>query len=241
MTRKRNLFEKLGLIVPEGNDAASVSSPDDLDARLAELSSAVASTPSTAPSVPTAPAFTADDDLVLPEGVDLATIYAEASVPAAAFPIEKLAKLVEGLNQLDAATKRTAVSAMDAADDSWNIDDVLSDGRKKIGALQNYLSEINACEQAINDEVNKRINDNQASKAKSLEDIDAKIAALQAEREKAISDAASESSNLRAQGAAAAEAAERERTRINTAIKGQEGLVSLFGATVAPSSTPSNK
>lgn len=240
MARKRNLFEKLGLIVPEGADAAPAAT-DDLDARLAELSSAVASTPSEAPSVPAAPQFTADDDLVLPEGVDLATIYAEASVPAATFPIEKLAKLVEGLNQLDASTKRTAVSAMDAADDSWNIEEVLADGRNKIGALQNYVVEINACEQAINGEVNKRINENHASKAKSLEDIDAKIAALQADREKVISDAASEASNLRAQASAAAEAAERERTRITTAIKGQEGLVSLFGAAVAPSSTPSNK
>lgn len=236
MARKPSLFEKLGLIVPdETSTQASAPSLADLDAQLADLTSAVSSTPSAAPAVSSSPSFAANTDLVLPEGVDFPTIYAEATVAPTSFSIEKLAKLVEGLNQLDAATKKTAVSAMDAADDSWKIEDVLADGQAKIAALTAYLGDITACETAINEEVNRRVNENQVQKAKSLEDLDAKIAKLQAEREAAISEAATEASSLRAQSAAAAEAAERERTRITAAIKGHEGLVSLFGSTTTPS------
>lgn len=231
MARKPSLFEKLGLIVPEGEPSAPAPSLADLDAQLANLTSAVSSAPSAAPAASASPSFQDEADLSLPEGVDFATIYAEGDVPATPFTIEKLAKLVDGLNQLDASTKKTAVSAMDAADDSWKIEDVIADGQAKIAALNAYLGDIAACEAAINEEVNRRVNENQSQKGKTLEDLDARIAKLQADREAAISEAAARASSLRAQSAAAAEAAERERTRITNAIKGHQGLVALFGST----------
>ena len=238
MARERSIFSKL-FIVEDDKGAAPASK--DLDAQISAMTNAVSSAPSDAPPVSPAVELTADSDLSFPEGVEFGTIYTEAGVPAATFPIEKLAKVVEGLNQLDPTTKKTAVAAMDAADDTWNITDVIADGNAKIAALRAYLGDINGCEAAINAEINDRVNANQERKTKRLEDIDAQIAKLTAEREAAITEASTQSTNLRAQGAAASEAAERERTRINAAIKGHEGLVVLFGVAAAPSSTPSNK
>jgi len=194
------------------------------------------------PTAATPPASTAsvsgDPDLVLPEGVELAAIYAEASVPPVSFTIEKLAKLIDGLNQLDAATKKTAVAAMEAADDSWDIASVIADGKAKCAALTAYQDKVSSTERAINAEVTRRLDTNQTDKTARLADIDQQIAALQTQREEAVTEAAHAAASLRAQGTAAADAAERERNRINNAIRSFDGLIALFDAS-SPSPSPS--
>jgi len=188
------------------------------------------------PSVSAMP-ISGDQDLILPEGVELSVIYTEASVPTVSFTIEKLAKLIEGLNQLDNATKKTAVAAMDAADDSWDIASVIADGKAKRAALAAYQGDISSAERAIAAEIARRLDVNQADKAARLTDIDQQIAALQAKREETIAETANVAAILRAQGAAAAEAGEREHNRINNAIRGFDGLIALFDT--IPSSPPS--
>lgn len=211
-------------------DGAPSTASTNIDALLNDALHPASSVAPAAPATHNLPTTGTDQDLVLIEGVELNAIYEVAEVPVVPFTIEKLAKLVDGLNQLDSATKRTAVAAMDAADDSWDIQSVIADGKAKIGAIEGYKAEISATEKAISDEISRRLEINAAEKAQRLADIDAQIAALQAQREQAISDSASEAANLRAQGVAAAEAAERERTRLSNAIRGFNGLVTLFDA-----------
>ena len=179
------------------------------------------------PSASTAP-VPGDQELVLPEGVELTAIYTEAGVPTVSFTIEKLAKLVEGMNQLDIATKKTAVAAIDAADDSWDIASVIADGKAKRAALAAYQEDISSAERAINAEITRRLDANQADKTAHLADIDQQIAALQGKREEMIAEAANVAANLRAQGSAAADAGERERNRINNTIRSFDGLIALF-------------
>jgi len=185
----------------------------------------------TSPPSASTPPVSGDQDLVLPEGVELAAIYTEAGVPTVSFTIEKLAKLIEGMNQLDAATKKTAVAAMDAADESWDIASVIADGKAKRAALAAYQGNISLAEGAISAEITRRLDANQADKAARLADIDQQIAALQSKREETIADTNNVAATLRAQGSAAAEAGERERNRINNAIRGFDGLIALFDTT----------
>lgn len=224
---------KNALVEPE--NASDAPTTSDTNALISDLTSSgsIPAVPAPAP----APVFTPEDDLTLPEGVPLESIYAQAGVSSSSFSIERLDKLVEGLNQLDAATKRTAVAAMDASDDSWKIEDVIGDGRTKVAALVAYQGDITELERAIIAEVDKRITENSIKKAASLDDIDKRIAALAAEREAAIAQSSAESSSLRATAAAASEAAERERNRINVPITRYGTLITLFDATA--SSTPS--
>lgn len=172
-----------------------------------------------------------DQSLVLTEGVELGAIYSAAGIASVTFSIEKLAKLIEGLNQLDAATKKTAVAAMDAADDSWDIATVIADGKAKRAALAAYQSEVSSSESAISTEISRRLDANQAEKAAHLAEIDQQIAELQSKREETIAQAANAAASLRSQGAAAAEAGERERNRISNAIRGFDGLIGLFDVT----------
>ena len=236
----RHLF-----IVDDASDApkATSASEDDINALLNGVQQPpaiqdlnAAPPPDSPPPVAGAPGT--EQDLVLPEGVELATIYADAGVPATAFSIEKLAKLVDGLNQLDVATKKTAVAAMDAADDSWDIATVIADGKAKRAALSGYQNTIAAAESAINAQITNRLNANQADKANRLTDIDQQIAALQSTREQIITETAHVAATLRAQGSAAADAAERERNRVTNAIRGFDNLIALFDAISIPSARP---
>lgn len=221
------------LFITDDTPGAEPTPAADIDALLRgspPADSAASPLPSSSASV------SADQDLILSEGVELQTIYAQAGVAPASFTIEKLAKLIDGLNQLDAATKKTAVAAMDAADDSWDIASVIADGKAKRTALTAYQDDVSSTERAINAEITRRLDANQADKAARLADIDQQVAALQSKREEAIAEAAHAAAALRAQGASATEAGERERTRINNTIRGFDSLIALFDAT---SSTPS--
>lgn len=194
--------------------------------------------PPAAPIAP-APTLTADDALTVPEGVDPDSIYAQAGVPAAAFPIEKLAKLVEGLNQLDAPTKKTAVSAMDAADDSWSIEGVIADGQAKTRALIAYLADLEQLDVEVSAEADRRVAASTEAKKAALATIERQIADLEGQREAAIADSAAEVAQLRAQATAATDAVERERRRLGATIKTYEGLNALFQGGPSPAATPS--
>ena len=229
-SKLRQFLEATNLVVPETTDTPA-------PARSGSVADILGVPPTGEPSPPpAAPSFTPDSDLVLSEGVELNVIYAEASVPTVAFPIERLAKIVDGLNQLDTATKKVVIASMDAADDTWTVDDVLGDARAKIAALRSYMDSLSELDQELNAEVSRRIEAAQAARQTAVDDLEAEIAALQAEREQVITSTATQVAQLRAQGTSASEAADRERLRITTAIKQHDTLASLF--TTLPS-TPS--
>jgi hypothetical protein len=177
-----------------------------------------------------------DPDLVMPEGVDLTTIYTQASIPTASFPIEKLAKLVDGMKQFDAATKKIAVTAIASADENWDIATVVADGKIKRTALVAYQGKVTDLERAINEEITQRLEANQADKAARLGDIDRQIAALQSQREAMITESSNAAAGLRTQGLAATQAADRERHRIDNSIRGFDDLIALFDTTTPSSS-----
>ena len=97
------------------DDSAStpVRSSSEIDVLLNDALHPSASTSgTTTPATTPVSASVADADLVLAEGVELAAIYA-AAVPDTAYPIEKLAKVLEGLNRRGALVGKTV--AIDAA------------------------------------------------------------------------------------------------------------------------------
>ena len=65
-------------------------------------------------------------------------VYKKASVPSSNYSAEKLIRLLDGLKAMDANTRKIAIAAMDAADETWTIQDPLDDARQKITALQSY-------------------------------------------------------------------------------------------------------
>ncbi len=91
-----------------------------------------------------------DDDAMPSASLDLPPpyreeqIYADAGVPACPFPAERLLRLIDGLAAMDDATRKAAIAAMDAADDTWTIDDPIGDARLKAQALEAYSHTLKA-------------------------------------------------------------------------------------------------
>ncbi len=139
MSRFLKALQKAGLVDLEGQEAPA---PAQSDAEVLEefrrqraAESASAPGPLAAPPVP-------EFLQALPEGVapaDIARkpddIYAAAGVGPSPFPAERLLKVLDGLKALDPSARKAAVLALDAADDSWSVDDTLLDAERKTRAL----------------------------------------------------------------------------------------------------------
>lgn len=115
----------------------------------------------------------------LPEGRPFDDIYAAAGLPQSPYPAERLLRLIDGLKAMDAATRRTAVHAMDAADDSWTIDDPLLDAERKVRALQDWTAALAASVGETEQAVAAEIADLKATEEKAVAEIRKQIAGLE--------------------------------------------------------------
>jgi hypothetical protein len=77
-------------------------------------------------------------------GLSLEQVYQAAGVPAAPYPAERLLRLIDGLKAMDEGTRRQAIRAMDAADDSWTIEDPIRDAAAKVAALESHAANVRA-------------------------------------------------------------------------------------------------
>ena len=164
----------------------------------------------------------------LPEGVAFDAVYRDAKVPDAPFPIERLQKLIDGLRQLDPVTQKAAVLAMDAADESWTIEDVLADAQRKTDALHAYNDQTAGRLAAIEKGVERDVASMTEAKDAAIADLRAQIANLQQQLESATSQHASDISALAARKTAAQQAADRERQRVTECINRINNLIHPF-------------
>jgi hypothetical protein len=82
------------------------------------------------------------------EGRPFGDYYEAAGVAPSPYPAEKLLRVLDGLKALDPATRKAAVTAMDAADDSWTMADVILDAQRKLRVLTDSLKSL---EQQVGD------------------------------------------------------------------------------------------
>lgn len=153
------------------------------------------------------------------EAVVLEDIFALAAVSPSPFPAEKLLRLLDGLRAMDAATRKTAVLAMDAAEDSWQISDPLLDAQRKIAALEAYKKSLAAQVAATEEQVSARIVEGKASLERAIAEIRAQISELEQLLEREVARAAQETTNLEGGLRATREAAARELRRMDKEIE----------------------
>ena len=70
------------------------------------------------------------------EGTPFADLYAAQKVPPSPYRAEKLLKLLDGLRAMEPTVRKTAILAMDEADEVWTVDDAVVDAQRKIRVLQ---------------------------------------------------------------------------------------------------------
>lgn len=150
-------LSKVGLVELEGEDLARLeekqrrrearkgkSDPDDLDEILADAKglmaevdgkAAAGAQPAAAPKASPKPA-PPRSTVAVGEGRPFEELYAEAQVPPSPYPAEKLLRLLDGLKAMQPAVRKTAVLAMDEADEAWTVADAIVDAQRKTQVLQ---------------------------------------------------------------------------------------------------------
>jgi chromosome segregation ATPase len=224
MSKLAKILEKAGLIEREQESVPEAFlEPEPIERKYSNVA--------VDPPVPSSQ----EGDYVLPEGVSIELIYQASSIPPSNYTVERLGKLIDGLKQLDSVTQRAAILAMDSADDTWSIDDILEDARKKVDALRAYANQASSKVVRIRENIEKDIQRIASEKDQSIASIQAQISELQQLLEATISTHAAEAAKLNAQALSAQQAADREQQRMSDSIEKISTLIHPF---ISTTSTP---
>ncbi len=219
----------------ETNSAAAASDDADLDALIRRAAAADAR-PDSGPeavssssidSVSSASSVSAVTASI-EEGLGFADIYARQSVADAQFPVERLLKLVDGLRTLDPATRRAAITAMDIADETWSMDQVLADADAKIAALRGHQRGLKSTADGIVSANLQRVAAFESSRDSSVAELRKQITALEAQIQDALGGTAAEVAKLQSESESSKAALQRETQRIDAHILNLEELAAQF-------------
>lgn len=205
--------------------AAGDSDIDAIIRRAAEAESRSAAMP---PPMPATAGDAAPAVAGVEEGLDFAQIYARQGVADAAFPVERLIKLVDGLKALDPTTRRAAITAMDVADETWSMDQVLADADAKIAALRGHQRDLQASADALVQANQTRIAALESNRDARLADLRQQIAALEAQIQDAVGATAADVARLQSESESNKAALARETQRLDAQVLGLEELAAQF-------------
>ena len=162
------------------------------------------------------------------ENRPLDEIYATAGIAESPFSADKLLKLLDALGSLPEDTRKRAVLAMDAAEDSWTIEDPLLDAQRRIRALE--LEKKRVGDQADNTEAQaaKALEAQSQYEQQAVAQIRKQIADLEALMEREVKSVAESRERIKGQSKATREACLREQERLDTEIGRLQRIEKMF-------------
>jgi predicted nucleic acid-binding Zn-ribbon protein len=160
-------------------------------------------------------------------------IYAKAGVPVSLYPAERLLRLIEGLSAMDPGTRLMAIKAMDAADESWTIEDPLADAQTKAQALAMHAELLQLNLQALERDTLARIETVTAKREKVVGDIRQQMAELDALMNREVARAAQDIAGQEAQLQAAREHTTGQLASLSQLGQQLQNLSAQFAAPVA--------
>ena len=162
------------------------------------------------------------------EGLTFVDIYGRQGVVEAQFPVERLLKLVDGLRALDPTTRRAAITAMDVADETWSMADVLADADAKMAALRAHQRQMQGAADGVVQANRERVAALESSRDGRLAELREQIAALEAQIQEAVGGTAADVAKLQSESESNKAALLRETQRIDAHILNLEELVAHF-------------
>lgn len=187
--------------------------------------------PDPAPAAAIEPALEAASVPAAPLKLD--DIYAKAGVPASQYPAERLLRLIEGLSAMDANTRLMAIKAMDAADESWTIDDPLADARAKAEALAMHAELLQLNLQALERDTQARTEAVTTRSEKVVADIRQQMSELEALMSREVARAAQDIAGQQAQLRVAREHTAGQLASLTQLSQQLQHLSAQFSAPVA--------
>jgi hypothetical protein len=215
MSKFLRALERAGLVKLEGTDVAAVEIPE------------------VAPQEQNA-ALEVPANTAVPEHISFDSLYARAGVAASPFPAEKLLKLLDGLRAMDSATRKSAVMAMDAADDAWTIDDCLLDAERKCAALLATKKSVESQVKAAESATAKAVADLEKSQEETSAAVRRQIADLEGLMQREVERVANERAAVMASAREARAAGQREALRIDGEIDRLQEISRIFSSTKTP-------
>jgi hypothetical protein len=200
----------------------------DIDAIIRRAAEAESRSSTSPPPMPMAAGEAVPAMAGVEEGLDFAQIYARQGVADAGFPVERLIKLVDGLKALDPTTRRAAIGAMDVADETWSMDQVLADADAKIAALRGHQRHLQGNADALVQANQARIAELEGSRDTRLADLRQQIAALEAQIQDAVGATAADIARLQSESESNKAALARETQRLDAQVLSLEELAAQF-------------
>lgn len=162
--------------------------------------------------------------------LNLDAIYADAGIKPAIYPAERLLRLIDGLSAMDAATRLMAITAMDAADESWTIADPLANAAEKVTALAAHGEYLKRQLQHVELESQSQLDRVLARQEQAVSDIRKQISELEALVTRELARAAQESATLQTRLTAVRDQTNSDLAEIARVSERLQGLSTQFGA-----------
>lgn len=213
---------------PQPMPAEPAGEDSDIDAIIRRAAEAETRATASPPPMPAGSAADAPAAPGVEEGLDFAQIFARQGVADAGFPVERLIKLVDGLKALDPTTRRAAISAMDVADETWSMDQVLADADAKIAALRGHQRHLQGNADALVQANQARIAELESSRDTRLADLRQQIAVLEAQIQDAVGATAADIARLQSESESNKAALARETQRLDAQVLSLEELAAQF-------------
>jgi hypothetical protein len=239
-------LERAGLVEMQGKPAEALPMPEPAPAPVAPPAPAREAPVRPAvsrrePSTDQPPAASADAPPGATASFELRPfdeIYAAAKVPESPFPAERLMRVLDGLNALEPAARKTAVLALDAADDAWTVEDTLLDAERKIHVLEATRADVEEQTRRSLEEARALVQEREKNQEASVARIRQQIADLEGLLEREVARATQDVADVKAAARSSKEACTRETARIDAEIGKLKRIAEIFRP-VAPPAPPS--
>jgi hypothetical protein len=163
--------------------------------------------------------------------LNLDQIYANGGIAPSLYPAERLLRLLDGLSAMDEATRLMAIKAMDAADESWSIEDPLADAAAKVQALSAHAQQLQRNLQALQAQTQSRLDAIAARQDKVVGDIRKQITELEALVARELGRAAADTETQQADLKAAQNQSAHDLNDIAQLSQRLQSLAGQFGPT----------
>jgi hypothetical protein len=162
--------------------------------------------------------------------MSLDAIYQHAGVASCAYPAERLMRLIDGLKAMDEPTRLRTIQAIDAADESWTIQDPLKDANAKVEAIRTHSQTLHASLTAAEQESQALLAEIKQRQEKSTSEIRQQIAELEALLTREIARGAQETTLLESSLQSKKELVNREIANLSRTARDLQTLAAQFGA-----------
>ncbi|MEN8260015.1 MAG: hypothetical protein ABFS02_05420, partial [Pseudomonadota bacterium] len=165
---------------------------------------------------------------VIEENRSFDDIYTAAGIAESPFSADKLLKLLDALGNLPEDTRKQAVIAMDAAEESWTIEDPLLDAQRRIQALENERGRLGDQADRAESEAAKALQAQTQYEQEAVAQIRRQIADLEALMEREVRSVAESRERIKAQSKSTREACRREQSRLERELGRLQQIEKMF-------------